>query len=342
LNFVSSSFFSSRKIKRIKFQHKNKKAYNFNCPFWKASKSDIVKRRKKKMANIKFEGVIPALVTPLNDDESVRVSALKPLIDYLCDKGAYGFYVGGATGEGLALATEQRMILAEESKKAIGGRVPMIVQVAAGDYNDAILLAKHAESIGADAISATPPMFFQYDKDDVYNYYKRLAESVSIPLMIYFNPAAGFNINAKFAARAFEVDNITAIKWTSSNYYEMISLREKFPEANIFNGPDEMLVCGLSAGADGGIGSTYNIIFPIINEIYQSFREGNTDKAREAQKKADKIIRVILKYSVIPVVKMVLEERGIEVGNASFPMVSYNSKQRKQILSDLKEAGFVL
>jgi N-acetylneuraminate lyase len=122
----------------------------------------------------------------------------------------------------------------------------------------------------------------------------------------------------------------------------MISLRDKFPKANIFNGPDEMLICGLGAGADGGIGSTYNIIFPVINEVYQSFRSGNIDQAREAQKKADKIIRAILKHSVIPVVKAVLEERGFEVGNASFPMVKYTSEQRKQIMKDLTEAGFVL
>ena len=68
--------------------------------------------------------------------------------------------------------------------------------------------------------------------------------------------------------------------------------------------------------------------FPLINEIYQSFSEGNIEKAREAQKKADKIIRVILKYSVIPVVKMVLEERGYEVGNASFPMTRFTEEEK--------------
>ena len=150
------------------------------------------------------------------------------------------------------------------------------------------------------------------------------------------------NISLDLFSRLFEIDNITGVKWTSSNYYEMICLRDKFPEATIFNGPDEMLICGLGAGANGGIGSTYNIIFPLINEVYQSFQSGNIEKAREAQKKADKIIRVILKYSVIPVVKAVLEERGIEVGNASFPMVKYSADERKQIIRDMTEAGFVL
>jgi N-acetylneuraminate lyase len=299
-----------------------------------------VKRRKKKMANIKFEGVIPALVTPLNDDESVRVSALKPLIDYLCDKGAYGFYVGGATGEGLALATEQRMILAEESKKAIGGRVPMIVQVAAGDYNDAILLAKHAESIGADAISATPPMFFQYDKDDVYNYYKRLAESVHIPLMAYYNPNTGFNFDAKYAARLFEIENITAIKWTSSNYYEMVKLKDlTHGEMNIMNGPDEMLLMGLNAGADGGIGSTYNYMLDFIKSIYTSFKSGDIEGAQAMQTKVNRIISVLLDHKIIPASKVVLEKMGFAVGNASFPMKRYTDEEKARIIEEFRLAG---
>ena len=150
------------------------------------------------------------------------------------------------------------------------------------------------------------------------------------------------NISTDLFCRLFEIDNITGVKWTSSNYYELIKLRERCPDANIFNGPDEMLICGLSAGADGGIGSTYNVMYPLIRGIYDDFRGGNMAGALEKQKKADKIIRVILKYSVIPVVKAVLEERGIEVGNASFPMVKYTPEQRKQIIADMTEAGFVL
>ena len=119
---------------------------------------------------MKFEGIMPALVTPLNEDETINVKVLKELIDYQLDLGADGFYVGGATGEGLAISTEQRMILAEESVKAIDHRKPCIFQVAAADFHDAVALAKYAEKVGADAISATPPLFFRYDENDVYNY----------------------------------------------------------------------------------------------------------------------------------------------------------------------------
>ena len=289
-----------------------------------------------------FKGVFPALVTPLTADEKLNVRALEALIDYESKEGAEGFYIGGATGEGLLLDIPERKKLCEKSIEYIGKDKAKIVHITDMNFRNTIELAKHAQACGADAISSIAPTYFKYDENEIYEYYKAIANSVDIPLIIYYTAAAGVTISLDLFTRLFEIDNITGVKWTSSNYYEMISLRDKFPEANILNGPDEMLICGLGAGADGGIGSTYNIIFPLINEVYQSFRSGNIDQAREAQKKADKIIRAILKHSVIPVVKAVLEERGFEVGNASFPMVKYTPEQRKQIMKDLTEAGFVL
>jgi len=289
---------------------------------------------------MKFKGIMPALVTPLNADETINVEVLRELINFFLQKGADGFYVGGATGEGLALKTEERMILAQEAINATKGRKPCIIQVAAADFGDAISLAKHAEKIGADAISATPPLFFQYDEDDVYNYYKVLAQAVHIPMMIYYNPAAGFKIDAKFAARMFEVDNITAIKWTSSDYYEMIRLKDlTHGEMNIINGPDEMLLMGLNAGADGGIGTTYNFMFDIIKSIYNNFLENNIEKAREYQTLANRIIAKVRKYCTIPATKAIVEGMGFMVGNATFPMKQYTDEEKKLILSDMKEAG---
>lgn len=290
---------------------------------------------------MRFEGIMPALVSPLNEDETINTNVLRDLTEYLLQKGADGFYVGGATGEGIALRTEERMILAETAVNAVNRRKPCIIHIAAADFSDAILLAKHAEKAGADAVSAIPPLFFQYDEDDVYNYYKRLADAVGIPMMIYFNPAAGVHIDARFAARMFDIDNITAIKWTSSNYYEMIKLKDlTHGEMNIINGPDEMLLMGLNAGADGGIGTTYNFMFDLIKEVYDNFKNDNKEAAQAAQLRVDRIISVLQEYKTIPFTKVILEEMGFPVGNAAFPMKRYTEQERRQIVSEMKNAGF--
>ena len=289
---------------------------------------------------MKFSGVMPALVSPLDANENINVPVLKQLLNDLLAKGADGFYLCGATGEGIAIAPEQRMILAEEAIKTVDGRKPCIVQVASGNFEDAIRLAKHAEKVGATAISATPPLFFSYDKDDVYNYYKKLADAVSIPMMIYYNPAAGFHINADIAAKMFEIDNVTAIKWTSSDYYQMMRLKDiTNGEMNIINGPDEMLLMGLSAGADGGIGTTYNFMFDIIRGIYDNFVKGDIETAREYQTRAIRIISVLLGYKIIPAAKAVLEAQGYAVGNATFPMKRYSDEEKATIVAKMREAG---
>jgi len=289
---------------------------------------------------MKFKGIMPAIVTPLNADETINTQALDKLISYLLSKNADGFYVGGATGEGIALKTENRAVLAEASVKAAGDK-PCIVQVAAADFSDAIYLAKQAERVGAAAISATAPLFFSYDSDDIYNYYKALANAVHIPLMIYYNPAAGFNMNATFAAKAFEIDNVTAIKWTSSNYYEMMRLKDlTHGEMNIINGPDEMLLMGLNAGADGGIGTTYNFQMENIRGVYDCFKRGDINAAREWQTKADRIIHALITdYMTIPATKAVLEAMGFAVGDAAFPMKHYTPEKKAEIVARLRAAG---
>ena len=289
---------------------------------------------------MKFKGVMPALVSPLDANEKINIPVLNQLLTDLLAKGADGFYLCGATGEGIAIDPEERMVLAEEAIKTVNGRKPCIVQVASGNFEDAIRLAKHAEKVGAAAISATPPLFFSYDKDDVYNYYKKLADAVSIPMMIYYNPAAGFHINADIAAKMFEIDNVTAIKWTSSDYYQMMRLRDLTKgEMNIINGPDEMLLMGLSAGADGGIGTTYNFMFDIIRGIYDNFMKGDLETAREYQTRAIRIISVLLNYKIIPAAKVVLEAQGYAVGNATFPMKRYTNEEKATIVEQMRAAG---
>lgn len=292
---------------------------------------------------MKFQGIMPALATPFRDDERINTAVLKNLIEFFLEKGADGFYIGGATGEGIALRTEERMILAEEAIIAANGRKPCIVQVASPDFHDAITLAKHAEKSGASAISATPPIFFRYDEDDVFNYYKALAESVSIPMMIYYNLSAGFHMDAKIAARCFQVDNITAIKWSSSNYHELMRLKDlTHGEMNIINGPDETLLLGLNAGADGGIGLTYNFMFDYFKEIYQAFFDGDLTRAQEIQYKACHIIDVLHKYKSIPVTKILLTEMGFDMGNAAFPSKRYTDEEKAIIIADMREAGLNL
>ena len=288
-----------------------------------------------------FTGVMPALCTPLHEDESVNTKVVEQLIEYFLGQGADGFYIAGATGEGLALRPDERRMLAETARNAVNGRKPCIVQVASTDFSEAIRLAKHAEQSEAAAISATPPLFFRYDENDVYNYYKALADAVHIPLMVYNSPLAGFPLTPDFIAKLFKIDNITSIKWTSSDYYGLMKLKQLTNgEINVMNGPDEMLLMGLSAGADGGIGATYNFMFPLFRGIYDNFKSGNMEMAKKYQDKVTQIITALRSFTTIPCAKALLEEVGFEMGNATFPMKRYNAEQKKELVKAMRAGGW--
>lgn len=288
---------------------------------------------------MKFKGIMPALVTPLDENEHLNVDVLTVLMNDLIRKGADGFYIGGATGEGYALRPSERKKLTEAAVKITKkASLPCIIQVASTDFNTAVMLAKHAEDKGADAISATAPLFFSYGEDDVYNYYKKLAEAVHIPVMVYYNPFAKFSMDAKFAKRLFDIENVTSIKWTSSDFYQMMILKEMTNgEMSIMNGCDEMLLMGLCAGADGGIGSTYNYQLEYVKRIYQSFLIGDIKEAMAYQMKVAESIASLNGEFIIPASKAILERMGYHVGDASFPMKRYSEKEKQKIYADVKQ-----
>ncbi len=292
------------------------------------------------MEYMKFEGIMPALVTPLNEDESLNVTELHKLIDYLVGKGADGFYIGGATGEGILLPREVREELATEAVNAIKGRGSSIVHIASINFKEAIELAKQAERAGADAISAIPPIYFAYDEDDIFNYYKKLASVVSIPLMAYNTMAAGFSVSAEFAARLFTIDNVTSIKWTNPNYFNMMRIKElTHGEMNVINGPDEMLLCGLSMGADGGIGSTYNVMCERFVKLYKAFKNNKLEEAKNEQNEINEIINVLIKHKVIPATKATLKMMGLNAGEAVFPMKHYTNEEFLELRRELEAVG---
>lgn len=294
------------------------------------------------MATKKFTGILPALVTPLcADNKTIDIPATDAIIEHLIGQGANGFYILGGTGEGLLMTREDREIMCEAAVKAVKGRVPIINHIASINVDEAVALAKHAEKMGCDAIAAVPPCFFHYGEEDLYNYYKTLADAVHIPVIIYYHPGAQKSMSAKLIAHVFEIDNVTGVKWSSDNLFEMMRLKDMtHGEMNIINGPDQLLVSGLAAGADAGIGSTYNVMLPEFLKIYDAVKRGDMKTALETQLKVNRVIDVNIKHEVISSVKYMCGMMGFPVGNPNPPLRAYTPEQAAQLEKDAKAAGW--
>ena len=286
-----------------------------------------------------IKGILPALVTPIDELGNINSKVLKKLVEDLIENGADGFYLCGATGEGLNLTVTQHKEMTRQTIEIVDGRVPCIVHVARTVYSEMIELAKYAESVGASALSAIPPIFFKYDEDEIYSYYERLAASVNIPIVIYNSPAAAVAFSNQLLDRLFSIPNLTSAKWTSSNYATVMSVKSRMPEANFINGPDEMLLQGLSAGCDAGIGTTYNFLLPEIKGIYNAFLAGDIEKAQRLQAYVARVCEVFQGGNIIMKAKFIMSRLGYDVYYPIHPMRRLTEKEESDIISYLQSVG---
>ena len=174
------------------------------------------------MSNKLFKGIMPALITPIDDDGFIREDAARKLIESHIEKGVSGFYICGATGEGPVMSEQSRMRMAEIAVDQVKGRVAVINHVGACDAQSAVRLARHAEEIGCDAISSVPPTFFYgHEENEIFNYYKALSDNCSKPLLVYATGMFKQTDIVPVIKRLLTLDTVIGLKFTRFNYYEM-------------------------------------------------------------------------------------------------------------------------
>ena len=294
------------------------------------------------MNNIQFTGIMPALVTPLKEDETIHEETARRLMNWQMDQGVDGFYLCGGTGEGPVVQPEARMKLAEIAREETGARGrKLIVHVGCVDLTSAVKLARHAGKIGADGISSVPPFFFHYGEEEIRQYYTALAEAAQVPVIMYASPLSGVNITWDMVERLLNVPYMAGVKWTSYDYYTMRRIKElNGGNINVLNGPDETLLCGLTMGADGGVGATYNIMPKLYCRLYEAFKDGRMEEAQDLQYKANRMIHILIRYGVVPSVKEILKRMGYDCGYCVYPTKRLGEEEVRKLYQELDEIHF--
>lgn len=275
-----------------------------------------------------FKGIFTALLTPFDANDNVNTAELKKLVEWNLEKGVTGFYVAGSTGEAFLLSEEERRLVYATVKEAAGDRATLIAHVGAVSTKQAVEYAKYVESIGYDAVSAVAPFYYKFSNAQVMEHYTAIADSVKIPLIIYNIPAfSGVDLSVEEASKLLSHDNILGIKYTSNDFFKMQQLRARFPEKIIYNGFDEIMVCGLSMGVDGAIGSTYNFMADKFIRIRDLWESGDIKAAQELQAQANIIIAALIKVGVMPGEKAVLNLLGFDFGVCRKPFDTLTDEQ---------------
>ncbi len=278
-------------------------------------------------------GFFSAIPTPFtNNGEQIATTPLGDLVARNLNAGLKGLYVGGSTGEAFLMTVEEREILLRLVIEAADGRGTMMAHV--GDPNPAVSarLARLAAELGYDAISAVPPFYYQYKFDEIAAHYEWLAGQTDLPFVIYNFPGlSGVKWSSDELVRLLELPGIVGVKNTCGDLYALEQLRRRKPDSVLYHGFDETLLGGLSLGADGGIGSTYNLQPRRIQAMAAAHAAGRNEEARQLQSESNELIDAIVAAGVLPSLKYLLTAQGIPMGPCRRPFGNLSAESRKAL-----------
>jgi N-acetylneuraminate lyase len=278
-----------------------------------------------------IKGVLPALVTCFDEAGEFDEKRQRALVRWLLGKGVNGFYLTGSTGESLMMTPDERKRVVEVVLEEVKGAVPVIVHIGAISTKLSIELARQAEAAGADAISSVPPIYWKYSNDDIYGYYKDITASVSIPMVIYNVPLAGL-VGYDLIKRLATIQGVGGVKYTAPTHYEIMRLKEEVgKDFVIFSGADEMAMSGLAFGADGIIGSFYNMIPELFLGLYAAVRAGDLAAAAEFQRQANAVIFYSLDHNYFSVMKRSLSWIGVDGGFCRKPIANLSDGEEREV-----------
>ena len=287
-----------------------------------------------------IQGILPAAVTPFDKDGRFAPAVFERLLERLYSAGVHGVYVCGTTGEGMLQPRGQRQTIVEAAVASTPRGRHVVVHVGAASLDEALALSSHAAKTGAHAISSLPPLSGQFGFSEVLSYYEALARASDLPLLVYYFPDISQSIASTEQLETLcDLPNVFGVKFTDFDLYRMSVLTR--PQRCIFNGRDEVLAAGLLMGADGGIGTFYNLVPELFVQIYAAAAARRWEDARLAQQRANALIRITLEYPLFPAVKQILAWSGLDCGTCLPPRAPLTLEQQRRLQENLAAAGFV-
>ena len=280
----------------------------------------------------KYRGVFPAFYACYDKDGEISPAAVRRLTEHFVQKGVKGVYVGGSSGECIYQGVDERKRLLENVMEAAEGKLTVIAHVACNNTRDSQSLARHAESLGVDAIASIPPIYFRLPEHAIAKYWNDISDAApNTDFVIYNIPQlAGVALTMPLLKEMLKNPNVIGVKNSSMPVQDIQMFKDEGTKNGrpfvVFNGPDEQFVSGLMMGADGGIGGTYGAMPELFLKLWALFYEGKLTEARQLQYDVDNIIYALCatRCNMYATIKEVLRRReGIDLGSVRAPLAPY-------------------
>lgn len=285
--------------------------------------------------SVNWGGVMPAVTTKFTDNDELDLAMFELNINAQLDAGVHGIILGGTLGEASTLLDDEKRTLVREAVRIVNGAVPVIINIAEQTTKAAIEAARKAEEDGAKGLMMLPPMRYKADDRETVAYYKAVANSTSLPIMIYNNPVDyGIEVTIDMFEELIECDNIQAVKESTRDLSNLTRMKNRFGDRiKILSGVDTLALESLFMGADGWVAGLVCAFPEETVAIYELAKAGRTKEALDIYRWFLPLLELDINSKLVQNIKLAEVATGIGTENVRAPRLPLIGEERNNVLS---------
>ena len=289
---------------------------------------------------INWSGVFPALTTKFTSDDALDLEMFKINLDAQLNAGVHGIILGGSLGEASVLTTEEKSRLVEFAVKYVANKIPVILNIAEGATREAINQAALAETWGCKGIMALPPMRYKSDERETVAYFKAIANSTELPVMIYNNPVDyKTEVTLDMFAELVECENIQAVKESTRDVTNVTRMINRFGDRlKILCGVDTLAMEELLMGADGWVAGLVCAFPGETVTVYNLVKAGRIKEATEIYRWFMPVLELDIHPKLVQYIKLAETQAGIGTEQVRGPRLTLAGEERKRILKIINDS----
>ena len=292
------------------------------------------------MANLTWEGIYPAVLTPFDENYSIDFDMFAKNTEAQIAAGVHGIILAGSLGEASVLSQEEKYLLLEKTLEIVGGRIPVILNLTENTTKDAVEFAQRAEQIGADGLMVLPPMRYRPDDREVVAYFKAIAQSTSLPILVYNNPVDyATYITLDMMAELLEEPTIQAVKESTRDLANVTRLKNRFGDRlKVLGGVDTICLESLMVGADGLVAGLVDAFPYETMALYNLVKAGKYNKAVEIYRWFMPLLELDIHPKLIQYIKLAATYEGLSTPYTRAPRLPLIGEEKERIEKLIEDA----
>lgn len=289
---------------------------------------------------ILWEGVMPAVTTKFTDDDQLDLKAFEKNIAAQLEAGVSGIILGGTLGEASTLSLDEKEKLVMVTLKMVAGKVPVIINIAEQSTKEAVKVAQRAEEIGANGLMLLPPMRYKATDRETLAYFEKIANSTTLPIMIYNNPVDyKIEVTLDMFEALLHLDNIQAVKESTRDISNIARMKNRFGDRlKILCGVDTLAFESLVAGADGWVAGLVDAYPAETVAIYELVKAERIKEALEIYRWFMPLLELDISPQLVQNIKLAEVATGLGTENVRAPRLALEGKERERVQAIIHEA----